>query len=205
MPRISARALAVLSAGAIVGVACGLSLSPALHARPAAQGPAGGPAPMELDPDFARPGRASHRIDVAFPTASEKTPDGAVILPRDAAGRVVLDIKRQGYNNLQIARPHRALVQFFRAVPRGQKREGADLLPLHEFELPAMTLRPGGVDNFNVASREGFVVPPGDYSLVVATASPTGPMLPPEKRFAEKNPKGVWRLGVSNRYPVSVR
>lgn len=203
MPRFSARVLAVLSAGAIAGVAC--ALAPPLHARPAAQGPADGPAPMELDPDFYRPSVASHRIDIAFLTMTGKTPAGRAILTRDAAGCLVLDVKRQGYNNLKMDCAHRALVQFFPAVPRGQRRAGADLVPLHEFELPPMTLRPGGVDNFNVASREGFVVPPGDYSLVIATAAPAGPNLPPERRFIEKNPHGFWMDCSGARYEVSVR
>ncbi len=78
-------------------------------------------------------------------------------------------------------------------------------MPLHEFELPAMTLRPGGVDGFNIATREGFIVPPGEYQMVVATAAPAGLEMPMSERFIEKNPDGIWRSYSFIKYQVSVR
>lgn len=182
------------------GMVIGLAVTTKLHARPVPQQAA---VPELPHPYFNSPGYANHSIRVSFPTFVNRFPNGVSVLDRTPDGFLPLDIRRYGFNNLKDKNlDHRAMVQFFRSLPAGEQRPEGEA-PLYHFELKPAKLRPGGADNFIVAGREQFRVPPGNYSVLVATAGPTG-----KRPVAEKDPidpAAKWYLGTTTSYEVMIR
>ena len=118
-----------------------------------------------------------------------------------------MDIVRQAYNNGPDLKQHRAFIQFFKPLPDGMKREGDDRIPVYEIELKPVVLGPHGVDNFNVATRERFNVPPGKWLMVAVTAIPV-PKPVTRLRFFEKNPPKddtFWMIGHAVYTKIEIR
>lgn len=198
----SKRFVIVLATGAAVGAALGLSPAPS-KAGPPQQAKAALPL-MNLHPSFKQANRGSHKIAVVFGSEPAKTDDGRIILPRNADGQIRLMILRQGFNNTPIVLLHRAVIQLY-PMPDSGPRGKLVGFPLQQFELQATSLRPHGVDNFNVSEIGMFAVPAGDYILVATTAAPARPDINAGDRLVEKDPEGDWKQGSSIRFPISVR
>ena len=191
-PRRIALGIPLICLGILLGLNSGLTR----RAKAVPQEPQEKLAPLDND----KPGISYSDSRIGFPPDAAKV-GNRVVLPRDAKGKIHLKIYRQGLNNTARPMRHRHLIQFFATGTSAPCNAGTVTQPpLLQAEFLPFDFAPGGREN-SVTSWAA-AVPPGDYDLVIVTASPGS-----TKPFVEKNPNQdqQWSTYGSTRYPVTVK